>query len=46
MALLDLSMPDERHAPSQASRAEELTNGAINLLLSYQTEVRGNSPSL
>jgi len=46
MALLDLSMPDERHAQTQAPRAKELTMGAINLHLSYQTEVRGDSPSL
>jgi len=38
MALLDLSMQDERHAWTQALRAEELTHGAINLRLSYQRE--------
>jgi len=46
MALLDLSMPDERHTRTEASRSEELTKGAIKLWLSYQTEVRGDSPSL
>jgi len=46
MALLDLSMQDKRHARIQASRAKELTNGAINLGLSSQIEVRGDSPSL
>jgi len=46
MALLDLSMQGKRHAWTQASRAKELTNGAINLRLAYQTEVRGDSPSL
>ena len=44
-ALLDLSMQDERRAWTQAPKAKELTKGAINLRLSYQTEVRGNSPS-
>jgi len=39
-------MQDERHARTQVSRAEKLANGAINLCLSYQTEVRGHSPSL
>jgi len=46
MALLDFSMQDERHARTQAPRAEELTKGAIDLCLSSQTEVRGDSPSL
>ena len=41
MALMDLSVQDERHARTWASRAEELTKGAINLCLCYQTEVRG-----
>jgi len=40
MALLDLSMQDKRHARTEASRAEELTKGAINWCLSSQTEVR------
>jgi len=39
-------MQDKIHAQTEASRAEELTNGSINLHLSYQTEVRGDSPSL
>ena len=30
MALLDLSVPDERHARTLVSRAEELTKGAIS----------------
>jgi len=46
MALLDLSMQDKRHSGTQAPRVEELTKGAIDLCLSYQTEVRGDSPSL
>jgi len=46
MALLDSSMQDESHAWTEVPRAKELTNGAINLRLSYQTEVRGDSPSL
>jgi len=46
MALLDLSMQDKRHARTEAPRAEELTKGAIDLCLSNQAEVRGDSPSL
>jgi len=41
MALLDLSMQEERHAQTEAPGAKELTNGAINWCLSYQTEVTG-----
>jgi len=39
-------MQDKRHAGTEASRAKELTNGAINWFLAHQTEVRGDSPSL
>jgi len=46
MALLDLSMQDKRHAQTESSRSEELTNAAINFRWSYQSEVRGDSPSL
>jgi len=46
MAFLDFSMQDEKYAQTQASRPEELTNGAINLLLSSQTKEKGGSPSL
>jgi len=28
------------------SRSEELTDGEINLCLSHQTKIRGDSPSL
>jgi len=45
MVLLDLSMPNERHAWTQVSRAKELMKGAISLCLSYQTKVGGDSPS-
>jgi len=31
---------------TEASRAEELTKEVINCCLSYQTKVRGDSPSL
>jgi len=33
MALMDLSMQDERHARTRASRAEELIKGATDLHL-------------
>ena len=46
MAFLDLSMQEERHAQTPTWRAEGLTKGAIDLHLSYETEVRGDSPSL
>jgi len=46
MALLDLSMQEERHAQTHASRAEELRKGANDLSLPYQTEVQGGTPSL
>ena len=46
MALLDLSMQEQRHARTRESRAEELTKGAMDLHLFYQTEVRGDNPSL
>jgi len=46
MALLALSMQDKRHAGTQVPKAEELTKGAINLRLSYQTAVRGVGASL
>jgi len=39
-------MKGKRHAWTQSSRAEELTNRAINMYLSHQTEVRGDRPSL
>jgi len=35
-----------RRLSTEVSRAEELTKGAINWCLSYQTKVRGDSPSL
>jgi len=39
-------MQDKRHTRTEASRAEELTKGAISWCLSSQTKVRGDSPSL
>jgi len=45
-ALLDLSMQDERYAWTHMPRAKELTKGAIDLRLSYQTEVKGDGPPL
>jgi len=39
-------MQEESHVWTQAPRAKKLTKGAIELCLSYQTEVRGDSPSL
>ena len=35
-----------RHLSTEAARAKELTKGVINWCLSYQTKVRGDSPSL
>jgi len=39
-------MPEDRHTRTEATRSAELTKGAINLCLSYQTKVRRDSPSL
>jgi len=51
MALLDLSNGQRktnglRHLSTEVSRAEEITKEVINWCLSYQTKVRGDSPSL
>jgi len=51
MALLDLSNARQktnglRHLSTEVSRAEEITKGVISWCLSYQTKVRGYSPSL
>ena len=51
MALLDLSNARQktnglRCLSTEVSRAEKITKEVINWCLSYQTEVRGDSPSL
>jgi len=51
MALLDLSNARRktnglRCLWTEVTRAEELTKEVINWSLSYQTKVRGDSPSL
>jgi len=46
MALLDLSNARQKTNGLRLSRAEELTKEVNNLCLSYQTKVRGDSPSL